>query len=329
MAYFGHKSDQRPVRVDFKEPGGSTHITSAFAKVLPLTSQYKGLEVPQAEIKVTFIVIGRGDLKDKVDLADEAHFGSKVLIVTGLKQFSGHYEVVGRLQGSVATSSSESGIISHWSFGDSNDLGNDTQGLNPLTEVNTPSYSSESHANASPQDGSVDLERGNNERLEITDGSQQSLDITGDITILFRFKPESIPSASNLVTKSDGGGGSDRAYEIWMDSSGKIRGSLSSDGSNSTSAIGATSLSTGTWYTIGVVYNGTDIRVYIDGSLDSNGSNNPKTYSSGIYNSGQKFVIGARSDAVNHTDGLIDDCRIYNEAKSASEVSDWHSNGST
>lgn len=318
-------------RFDFYEPGGTTLITTCRGIHLPLTSEYKGLEVPSAEIKVTRIFFVQFDLSSAVALADEIHVSvgdtAKVYIITGMKAFPYHTEFVAREQGSVASASTETGIVSVWHFGDSGDLGNDTQGANPLTEINTPTYTSESGPNSSPQDGSADLERGTSERFEINDADQQGLDITGSITICCRVKLESIPSAATLVAKGDSV--ADHAYELWIDSTGTVRIGLSNDGTNKTTAIGATALSTATWYSIAAVYNGADIRIYVDGVLDSNGTQNPKAYTSGIFNSNQKFTIGARSDAVNHYDGLIDDVRIYNVAKSAAEISTWHSTGTT
>ncbi|MFQ5630973.1 MAG: hypothetical protein ACE5I1_19555, partial [bacterium] len=107
-------------KFDFKEPGGSTHITTARGMHAPLTSQYKGLEVPTTEIKITRIFFVNFDLSSKVSLADEIHVNvgdtAMVYIITGMKAFSGHTEFVGREQGTVSSVSTETGIVSLYSF---------------------------------------------------------------------------------------------------------------------------------------------------------------------------------------------------------------------
>jgi hypothetical protein len=323
-------------KFDFKEPGGGLHITTCRGSHAPLTSEYKGLEVPQTEIKNTRIFFVGFNLIDKVSVADEVSLNVQgtalSYVITSIKPFSLHTEIVGLEKSAVnqgVGQTGETGIISRWGFGDSDDLGYDSEAKNPLTSVGTPTWSSESAPNSVPQDGSCDFERSSNERLKITDGDQTDLDFADKHTIVCRVKLESIPSAMVIVAKTDGGGGSERSYEIWIDSGGVIRYGLSADGVNATTAIGGTALSTAVWYSIAVVYDQSDIRIYLDGSLDSNGSSNPKAFTSSLFNSNQDFCIGARSDGANDFDGLVDDVRVYNVAKSASEIASWHSTGST
>lgn len=102
--------------------------------------------------------------------------------------------------------------------------------------------------------------------------------------------------------------------------SNNLVAALSSDGSNLVYASGSTTLSTSTWYHVALVYNGTDIRLYLNGSLDSNGSSNPQSYSSGIYDNASDLSIGGQAGA-NFFTGRVDDVGIWNTSKTATEIS--------
>ena len=73
-------------------------------------------------------------------------------------------------------------------------------------------------------------------------------------------------------------------WHIWMEADDdKLRATISSDGTTLTSAIGSTVLMEDFWYHVAMVYDDTDIRLYVNGVLDANGSDNPKAYTAGIY----------------------------------------------
>ncbi|KHD08271.1 hypothetical protein PN36_17380 [Candidatus Thiomargarita nelsonii] len=76
---------------------------------------------------------------------------------------------------------------------------------------------------------------------------------------------------------------------------------------------------TGKWYHIAATYDGSIMRLYIDGVED-----NSKSYSAAIYPSaGGKLMIGADDDSSElnqFLNGKIDDIRIYNRALSESEI---------
>lgn len=320
-------------RVQFKD-SGALLLTTTMAHWGPLTSTYSGFEVAASEIKNTAIFICQFTQKRLtsriVDQGDFVHVSAnESYLITGLKDFGSHTEIVGLKQSAVVTPSAPSGIVSEWAFRDEPGLGDDEQGRNFLTNVNTVSFSSDKPSQVSSAFGSGLFVSGNSERLEITDASQISLDITGSITIAFRVKLTSTPTGTmTFVAKSGGSGGGQVAYSVHTDTSNKLKFALSNDGTNETVAVGATSLSTGVWYSVACVYDGTDMRIYLDGVLDSNGSNNPKTYSSGIFDSNEKFVLGARSDASQFLDGRLAHVFVFNVDQDSTAVGSWHTNDS-
>lgn len=208
-----------------------------------------------------------------------------------------------------------------------NNLLDYTPNDNDLTDNNTVGYSA-----ADKQEGthSLDLELSNSEFASITDAAQTGLAITGDLSIGCWVKLESFPGFMYLMTKYGTTGDTTAAYALFIDASQKARLNLSPNGSTVYNCYGATTISTGSWFHIVGVYNGTDARVYVNGSLDSNGANNPLTYSSGIFDTSVDFNIGARDYTTpGYFDGLIDEAFIFDRALSATEVSDIHTNGLT
>lgn len=304
-------------------------ITTVRAFSHPLTSEYRGREIGQGEIKNTkifFVPWNLGDIVAQGDYVWEVD-GSASWFITGYKTFDDHTEIVGLVPETVVVPETAANTVSEWAFRDSGGLGDDEQGLNFLDDINTVGWSADVPSQVSSSLGSAVFYGENAEHLEITDGNQSGLDITGDLTIAFRVKMTDAPTSTNgLVGKGDSTGAGDTAYYIYTDTSNKIKFELTPDGSSQSQAVGATSLSTNTWYSVCCVYDSTDQRIYINGSLDSNGSNNPKTYSGGIHNSAKKFVIGSRGDDTQYAYAKIAHVFIFDEAKSSAQVSSWHSN---
>ncbi len=165
-----------------------------------------------------------------------------------------------------------------------------------------------------------DFERSQNEFLSITDGAQSGLDFTGRMTIALWANQESITinqghyladkadfgtTVSWGLTMQDNGGGNN--FPLFF---------VSNDGSATTQVVGDTHLTAGTLRHLVGVYNGTDLRVYVNGLLDCT----PITYSSGVFDSASPFHIGARGEPQDYWDGIIDEVIIWDTDLSASEV---------
>lgn len=122
--------------------------------------------------------------------------------------------------------------------------------------------------------------------------------------------------------------GNQRQYGVRYDETGNvINAYISNDGTAFGKAIGATTINTSTWHHVTVVYNDTDIRIYINGSLDSNGADNPKAFTSGIYASSAIFYVGDQSGAGIEFNGYIDEPFVFDRALSAAEVLEIYNYG--
>lgn len=145
-----------------------------------------------------------------------------------------------------------------------------------------------------------------------------SLSITGPLTLAANIKLTTNTTQQAIIEKYEQPG--INGYVLRIGSTGKIEASVCdqvSCGHFLKAVGGATTVSTGVWHKVAAVYDGTSIKIYLDGILDgtiptevvpTDGASNLK--------------IGARGDDNNKRfGGLIDDVKIYNKALSATEIS--------
>ncbi len=74
-------------------------------------------------------------------------------------------------------------------------------------------------------------------------------------------------------------------------------------------------LSTGEWYHIACAYDGLYMKLYINGKLD-----NSRMLSGNIASTSETFLLGANPDGSRALDGRMDEVRIWNDARTASEI---------
>jgi hypothetical protein len=109
-------------------------------------------------------------------------------------------------------------------------------------------------------------------------------------------------------------------YNVAVQSDGTIWFAEStSDSGSRVYVITATTVPVNTWTFIAATWDGTTMRVYINGSLDANSS----LFSGSILGMERPTTIGATlfaSPDSSYTSGRLDDVRLYNRGLSASEV---------
>jgi len=163
-----------------------------------------------------------------------------------------------------------------------------------------------------------------------------STDISGanqTMSIVAWIKRESDSGTTEgIVTKYDYSN-SKRQYILGISTGDYLWCRLSSNGSSIADAIGVTKINPGTWYHAAVVYNDTDIRLYLNGTLDEAGyPHNPKAYTDGIANQTAPFLIGGYlyNGALRKPfDGLADDVAIFDRALTPAEVQEIYQHGVT
>lgn len=192
----------------------------------------------------------------------------------------------------------------------------DTSGSgNNLTGYNTPTAAAGHYGGSNL---STSFASASAQYCSIADNA--SLSITGSMSISAWVYMANVNTYKMIVTKFGASG--NYSFSTFVHAAGNIViFNASNNGTELTTAQTSTGLSAGVWYHLCFVYNGTDMRIYINGALATNGSSNPKAYTSGIYNGTAAFRIGA-TDQVSpfYMNGRVDDVAIWNRALSASEV---------
>lgn len=144
---------------------------------------------------------------------------------------------------------------------------------------------------------------------------QTALDASTAVTVEAWVNPRTIDHQSSIVNKQ--GSGTDRAYVLYTETTNVPKFSISTTGSNTVVATAITPLKANNWYYLVGAYDGTNVKIYVNGVLEG------ITPASGtIFNSTDQLEIGwipgwASAYIFN---GIIDSTRIYSRALAANEI---------
>lgn len=192
----------------------------------------------------------------------------------------------------------------------------DTSGNNNIgTLTNGPVWTRGKYSNGVSFDGTDDY-------ISVADSS--SLSPTSAITLSTWVLLDTITSTADVISKYLGAD-TRRGYLIRL-SSGEVQFLLSSDGTNATVWDTDYALSTKQWYHLALTADGSNMRLYVNGILS--GSN---PHAAGIVDNSEKLFIGASeltTGGVNTSavvDGIIDQVRIYDYARTPAQVA-WEYN---
>ena len=145
-----------------------------------------------------------------------------------------------------------------------------------------------------------------------------SLDLTQSLTIAAWIRPEK-RDTQYLIKKAEHN--ATNGYELSLSSGGKVFFRFNQDSSGNTYRLDSQSsypTDGTTWMHVAITYDGSVMRMYIDGV-----QNSTKSFSSAssINTNALTVAIGAGNDGFRGIQGAMDDVRIYNTALSASEIS--------
>ncbi len=79
---------------------------------------------------------------------------------------------------------------------------------------------------------------------------------------------------------------------------------------------GSTYLTTGVWHHVAGTWDGSKVRIYVDGALD----NVPPTYTTALGTDTRALYMGGRIGSTDVINGRLDDVRFYNRALTAAEI---------
>ena len=152
---------------------------------------------------------------------------------------------------------------------------------------------------------------GTNDYVTIPDNS--ALDITGDITLEAWVKFDDLTGSQIILEKSDGGASADFSYGLRMFSS-KIRFQLG-NGDASVVLTAPNDAPIGEWFHISGVNSSGSMTLYINGVSVATG-----TITGNIYTNNDSLIIGNYDGFSQYFDGQIDEVRIWNDARTQSEI---------
>ena len=209
----------------------------------------------------------------------------------------------------------DSNYMGVWHLGETSGTRFDSTNNNDLSESGTVSYS-----NNGKFGNALNLDISPEGSVYITDNA--SLSITGNMTISAWVNMESLPSVNGdemaIVSKWSSG---NYSYHLFFEEEAdpplpqdRVRFKFSDNGNTTHDAEGGTALSTDAWYYIAVVYDLADFRLYLSGVLDVS-DDNPEDHTIPLWDGTAEFHIGRRSDRADEMDGLIDEVRISNIAR--------------
>ena len=165
---------------------------------------------------------------------------------------------------------------------------------------------------------------GANDYVQVSDSS--SLDITAAITVEGWIKLASFSQPSTVAGKwRDLSGVGLRGYLLAVGTDGKPRFYISTNGANYPAAIGSTALLLNTWYHLAGTYDGTNIKLYVNGvQVATTG----QTVT--ISTNDENLLIGANDGfggtTRKFTNGIIDEVRISNNVRSAGWIKTIYNN---
>jgi hypothetical protein len=157
-------------------------------------------------------------------------------------------------------------------------------------------------------DGSLEFD-GDNDYIDC--GNDNSLDITGDITIEFWVNGESFSDDldPDILTK----GNYTQAYSTWINDDGGVYFQLNGD-----SLVSTYKLPLGVWYNVVCTRSGSNRRIYINGTLDIS-----DTFSNAIETITDILTIARSPDNLN---GTLDEIRLSNVSRSAEWIATEYNN---
>lgn len=185
--------------------------------------------------------------------------------------------------------------------------------------------------NSIPNSHSLDLEKDSSQYASIADASQTGLDITGNLSWECWIKPESLPAASGymaLVGKDNGS--TQRSWQTYIyNNAGTYElHTIISDNAGHYDDYGVpinlvAGLAT---HLAGTITPGnasaTTFEFFQNGISKGNGTSAISNNISAIANTSAAFSIGARADGSLPYDGLIDEVRIWDDIRTATEIHD-------
>lgn len=146
-----------------------------------------------------------------------------------------------------------------------------------------------------------------------------ALGFTTAATLVARVNSASVGTTQRVICSTTARSNSYVAPIALYVNGGKACAQVSKSSTNSTTVTGATTLQNNVWYTLAAVYDGSTVKVYVNGVQDGSAASTGNLLSTNI-----SATIGCdQSSSISYQlyyNGTIDALRFYNRALSADEL---------
>lgn len=205
-------------------------------------------------------------------------------------------------------------LVSYWMLEEPGGTRDDSHGSNDLTEVGGPGRDTGKLGNAATFNGSANY-------LKIADNADLS---TGDVdfTIGGWIYLNSTSGTHDLISKY----GSGSSEYILLNAGGEFRfyvqDSSGSDGLVQASSFGTAS--TGTWYLVHAWHDSVNNQI---GICVNAGTADTTSWTTGVRDGSNDFILGSRTSGSSHHDGRLDSCFLWKKVLSGAERTEQYNSG--
>ncbi|MEK7212529.1 MAG: LamG domain-containing protein, partial [Patescibacteria group bacterium] len=203
----------------------------------------------------------------------------------------------------------QEGLVGWWDF----EEGSGTQAIDKSGNSNTGTWNGTGQHYTTGKTGSYAGQfNGSDDYINMGFQGPSTSEISGSaLTLTAWVKRNTIGSEHDIFTKNG-------PYFLAIKSNNKVSGSIYNGAW--VTVTGTATISAGNWYHLVLVYNGSNISLYVNGQFDNSAAQSGTLAGDGCSQIGRATDGNCNTGVSAYLNGLIDDARIYRRALSATEI---------
>ena len=218
------------------------------------------------------------------------------------------------------------GPVSYWRFGEASGTSTaDLTGLADGTLSGTAALGADGLLTGDPN---LALDANGSAGVACGTHTPHSIDTTGELTVESWVSVPATAAVQMIVARDDAGAGGTSEWFMAIDASARLWVVIYNTGGTGALNVTSSALSTGTTYHLAFTWDGTTLRLYVNGTED--GTDNTVSGTIQGHDGSTVTRIGYRGTSPNRPlTGTIDETAIYPRALDASEIAAHYTQGTT